>query len=100
MSPARFLLAGLTVALAEAALGVLALPTGLAPFLFACAAATVVVAVATRRMLDAGPRDEPGGDGGTPRTPDDDPPPPWWPQFEAGFAAHVRRRERAHPQPH
>ena len=42
MHPARrLLLAGLGVAAAEAVLGTLALPTGLAPYLFACAAATV-----------------------------------------------------------
>ena len=89
------MLAGFTVAAVEAALGIAALSTGLAPYLFACAAATVALAVGTRRLLVPPPDDgdEPGR-GGSPPTGDDPPQPPWWPDFEAAFRAHVRGRER------
>jgi hypothetical protein len=98
MRPARiFILSGLAVAFAEAALAVLAHDTGLMPYLAACAAATVVLAFAGARLL--GPDDEGGGDGsdggggGPPRGPDDpSPEPPWWPEFEAAFRAHTRDR--------
>ena len=92
----RFLLAGLVVGAVEALLGVLALPTGLAPYLFACAAASVALALGVHRLLaprGPGPGDDPGPGGGEP--PGDDPPqPPWWPEFEAAFRAHVRERGR------
>ena len=97
MDPARrFMLAGLVVAAVEAALGVVALRTGLAPYLFACALATAGVATAARRLIALPPPDEGGNgpDGGGPRRPDDDPPPPWWPEFETEFRAHVAVRER------
>ena len=95
----RFLLAGLAVAAVEAVLGVVALPTGLAPFLFACAAATVAVAVGGRRLI-ARPRDDEdddGQDGGPGGGPDDPPPPPWWPEFEDAFRAHVHAQRRRPP---
>jgi hypothetical protein len=89
------MLAGFAVAAVEAALGVLALPTGLAPYLFACAAATGLLAVVARRLLER-PRDDPGDDsgGGPERGPDEPPPPPWWPDFEARFRDYARDRER------
>ncbi len=89
------MLAGFAGAAVEAALGVLALPTGLAPYLFACAVATLAVAVAAHGLL-VRRRDEPGDDdgGGPRRGPDEPPPPPWWPEFEREFRAHVRGRER------
>ena len=97
----RFLLAGLAVAALEAALGVLALPTGLAPYLLACAAATVAVAIAGRRLIVARPRrdedDSDDGPGGPADGPDDPPPPPWWPEFEDAFRAHVRKQRRRPP---
>jgi hypothetical protein len=49
----RFLLAGLAVAVAEALLGVVALPTGLGPYLLCCAAMTAAVAVGVSRLLAA-----------------------------------------------
>ena len=97
VSPARrFLFAGFAVAALEAALGIVALATGLAPYLFACAAATIVVAVAAHRLLervDDDPGDDP--DGGQP---DDPPPPPWWPDFEARFREYARDCDRPRPQ--
>jgi hypothetical protein len=96
----RFLVVGLCVAALESALGIAALPTGLSPFLFACAATTATLAFVVRRLL-VPPRDEPGdGGGGTRRPPDDPPPPPWWPEFEDAFRAHVRARERAGERVH
>jgi len=91
----RFLLAGLAVGAVEALLGVLALPTGLAPYLFACAAASVGLALGVHRLLapHGADGDEPGGGGGGP-PPGEPPPPPWWPEFEAAFRAHVRERGR------
>ena len=94
----RFLLAGLAVAAVEAALGVLALPTGLTPWLAGCALATIGVAVLGRRAI-LRPRDDDGGGGGSggggpgPDPPDD--PPPWWPEFEEAFREHVAARERS-----
>ena len=87
--------AGFAVAAVEAALGLVALSTGLASYLFACAAATVALSVAARRLLDR-PRDDPGDDpdGGSPHDPDDPPPPPWWPDFEARFREYARDRDR------
>jgi hypothetical protein len=87
--------AGFAVAAVEAALGLVALSTELALYFFACAAATAAFGVVARRLLDR-PREDPGDDGGggPPRDPDDPPPPPWWPDFEAGFRAYVRERER------
>ena len=89
------MLAGFAVAAAEAALGVLALPTGLAPYLFACAAATGLVGVFARRLLER-PGDEPDGDdgGGPGRGPDEPPPPPWWPDFETRFREYARDGDR------
>lgn len=100
VSPARrFTFAGFAVAALEAALGLVALATGLAPYLFACSAATIVVAVATGRLLER-VDDDPGddADGGSPDDPDDPPPPPWWPDFEARFREYARDRDRPrHP---
>ena len=97
------MLAGLAVAAVEAVLGVVGLSTGLAPYLFACAAATVVLAVAARVLMarPARPDDPDEGDdgGGGPPGPDDDPP-PWWPEFEDAFRAHVRMHERPRPPVH
>ena len=65
VNPARrFMLAGFAVAAVEAALGVLALPTGLAPYLFACAAATGWRSRSPRGGCSARPRDDPGDDAG------------------------------------
>jgi hypothetical protein len=90
----RFLLAGLAVAGAEALLGVVALPTGLGPYLLCCAAMTAAVAVGVSRLLAAPPRR--GPDGGGPGGDDEDPPPPpWWPEFDAAFRAHVREQQRS-----
>ena len=102
MDPARrFMLAGLGVAALEAALGLVALSTGIALYLFACAGATTVLAVVARRLV-AAPRDDEDDDsrGGPPRGPDDPPPPPWWPEFEARFREHARRHERERPVVH
>ena len=98
----RFLLAGLAVAAAEAVLGLVGLRSGLAPYLFACSAATVVVAIGTFRLLARPPRRDDDEDGGSPRGPEgpDDDPPPWWPEFEDAFRAHVRMRERPRPPVH
>jgi hypothetical protein len=98
MSPARaFLLAGLLVAVGEAALGVVAWPTGLGPYLLACAAATALFAAATHRLI-APPDDGEGGDGGSRCGPaPDDEPPPWWPEFEREFHAHVQARDARPP---
>ena len=87
--------AGFAVAVVEAALGLVALSTGLAPYLFACAAATAALSAATGRLLER-PRDDPGEDdgGGPPRGPDDPPPPPWWPDFEARFREYAREQDR------
>ena len=87
--------AGFAVATLEAALGVIALSTGLAPYLFACAAATALVGRGARHLLER-PRDDPGDDagGGPPRDPDEPPPPPWWPEFEIGFREYARDRDR------
>ena len=93
----RFLLTGLVVGAVEALLGVLALPTGLAPYLFACAGASIALALGVHRLLgpaQAEPGDEPPGGGGGPPPPDDPPPPPWWPEFEAAFRAYARERGR------
>ena len=97
MTPARrFLVVGLAIATAEGALGLLALPTGLGGYLFACAAATAVLALAARRLV-VGPPDEPDDDGrgGGGGPPDEPPPPPWWPDFEAAFRAHAAARAPA-----
>jgi hypothetical protein len=93
------MLAGFAVATVEVALGVLALRTGLAPYLFVCAATTIGVALGAHHLL-VRRRDDPGDDdsGGPRRGPDEPPPPPWWPDFERRFRAHVRERERPrHP---
>ena len=98
----RFLVAMLGVALCEAVLAVVALPTGLGPYLLTCAALTAAAAVGGHRLMV--PRgDEPGGGrarpGGGGRPPDDDRPPPWWPDFEASFGRHVAERERDRGRP-
>lgn len=88
--------AGLAVAAFEAALAAVALPTVVGPYLFACAAATVVVAIVLPRVAGRPPDDEDdgggGGPGGPPEPPDE--PPPWWPEFEAAFRAYERDRSR------
>ena len=96
-APRRFLAAGLVVAALEGALAVLALPTGLSPYLFACAVTSAVVALVAHKLLVRRPDDPGEGRGGSGTPSDDPPPPPWWPQFEADFRAHVRARERARP---
>jgi hypothetical protein len=91
----RFLGAGLAVSVGEAALAVVAIPTGLGRYLAACAGATMLFTILARRLL-VSPPDGPG-DGGRGDGPvDDPPPPPWWPEFEAGFRAHVhdKRHDR------
>lgn len=85
----RFLAAGLTVAVAEGVLALVAWPTGLGPYLLATAAATAALTVAMSRLL-VPPPDE--GEGGLGVDADDPPPPPWWPEFEAAFRAHARER--------
>jgi hypothetical protein len=91
----RFMLVGLAVAAAEAALAIVALRTGLTLYLLACAAATAAVAVIARRLVRRPPpRDDEDGGGGPPRGPADEPPPPWWPEFERAFRRHVRERDR------
>jgi hypothetical protein len=100
MSPARrFVLAGVIVGVVEGALGVLASPVGLGPYLWACAAASAAIAIVVHRLL-APRRDDPGDDDGGLRrgTDDDPPPPPWWPDFEDAFRAYARERERG-PEP-
>ena len=96
----RFLVVGLCVAALESALGILALPTGLSPYLFACAATTATLALVVRRLLVPRPDDPGDGGGGIRRPPDEPPPPPWGPEFEDGFRAHVRARERAGERVH
>ena len=93
--------AGFAVATLEAALGVIALSTGLAPYLFTCAAVTGGLGVLARGLLES-PREGPGDDdeGGPPRGPDDPPPPPWWPDFEARFRAYAAERDRRRHEVH
>jgi hypothetical protein len=89
----RFLLAGLGVAAGEATLGVLTLPTILAPYFWVCALATVAVTLGVRRLVDPGDDGgDPGGgdDGGA--GPDDPGSAPWWPAFEDAFRAHAGER--------
>ena len=90
------MLAGLTVAGIEAALAIVALPTGLTGYLLAVAALTGILSVVCARLFRRrGDGDGDYGGGGTPRPPSDDPPePPWWPAFEATFREYVRHRER------
>lgn len=97
----RFRVAVLGVAVAEAALGLVALPTGLTPYLLACAGATAALAVGAHRLMTPRGDDRPdeggGGPGGGP--PPDEPPPPWWPEFEAEFRLLAAERERAEKAP-
>jgi len=86
----RFLTVGLAVAGAEAALGALALPSAVGPYLLATAAATAALAALARRLLVPPPPEQ--GEGGSGVAPDDPPPPPWWPEFEAAFDAYARER--------
>ena len=90
----RFLVVGLVVAAAEAALGVLLIGTILAPYFFGCAAAGTALAFVGRRLLEPPPEDEPpqGGGGGPPPP---SPCPPWWPEFEADLRRYAAERERA-----
>jgi hypothetical protein len=85
MAPAqRFRLVGAAVAVAEVGLGVLLVGTILAPYFWACAAATLAVAVAASRFLQPPPpppADDGGGGPGEPTAPTP-PDPPWWPDFE------------------
>ena len=98
----RFRVAVLAVAAAEAALAIVALPTGLTPYLLACAVVTAALALAAYRLMtprrDEGRGDDggPGGPGGPP----EDGPPPWWPEFEAEFRRHTAERERPSGRPH
>ena len=92
-SARRFLIAALVVAAGELVLALAAIPTGLAPYLAACALATAALGLAAHRLLvpsDEGPGDGPGPDAG----PETDPPPPWWPAFEDAFREHARERDR------
>ena len=93
----RFRASVLAVAVAEAALALLALSTGLTPYLLACAAATSALAIGGHHLMT--PRDEDdgdeGGEGPDGGPPPDDPPPPWWPEFEAAFRRHAAEREHA-----
>lgn len=86
----RFRAIGLTVAAAEAALGLL-LPTTPTAYLLACAAASAILAIVASRLVEPPPRDDDGGLGTRPQGPD--PEPPWWPEFEAEFRRHARERE-------
>jgi hypothetical protein len=90
----RFLAAGLAVAAAEAVLALVAMPTGLGPYLLATAAATAVLTAAMRRLLVPPPSDP--GDGGPGVVPGEPSPPPWWPGFEAAFRSYAddRRPDR------
>ena len=97
MAPARiFLAVGAAAAAGELVLAVLLRDTELGAFFLACATLTIIIAVATRRLLarpgdDADDEDE--GGGGPPR-PDDDPP-PWWPEFESRLREWEREQDRA-----
>lgn len=96
----RFRVCVLGVAMAEALLALLALPTGLTPYLLACAVATTALAIGGHRLMaPRGEDDGDDGDGPGGGTPLDDPPPPWWPEFEAAFRRHAaeRERDRLHP---
>lgn len=97
----RFRVSVLGVAATEAALALVALPTGLTPYLLACAALTAALALAAYRLMT--PRDDGddgrGDDGGPGGPPRDDPPPPWWPEFEADFRRHAAERERGRDRP-
>lgn len=90
------LLAGIGVALAEAAtgaLGVLLLgPVEIAFYMLVCAAATAAITGLAAHLiaLHRGRGDDDGGGGGG----GGDEPPPWWPDFERDFRRHVRERER------
>jgi hypothetical protein len=92
------LLAGVGVALVEAATGAVGVvmlgPAEIAVYLLVCAAVTAAITAVAARLiaLHRGRGDDDGEDGGGGGGDDD--PPPWWPDFERDFWRHVGDRER------
>jgi hypothetical protein len=100
MRPARrFRLIGAAVAAVELTLGALLVGTNLEFYFWACAAASLALALIAGRFLETPP---PGPDddrrGGSPGPESPVPPdPPWWPEFERRLREYSRESRDAAP---